>query len=153
MRKVDCMNSMWFWTRMGELSGFCTIHCKFWEFHLPSCELENGLRISCYLLKWWAFWLLGGCTWIFNCWFVHEWSFIIWNTKIQLLAKLQWGPMEKIACILLPVLEAVCTWLTSWIAFGGSTGAGLHSSGSCAFVGFCCFVFNWSWLLGVLQPD
>ena len=44
---------------------------------------KMALRISHYLHEWWAFWLLGGCTWIFNCVHVREWRrfHVIHNLK------------------------------------------------------------------------
>ena len=95
------------------------------------------------------FWLLGGCTWIFNCRHVCKWHRfrIIHNLKYKntFTSKMTMSVNGKTTCILLPAIEAVCTWLTSWIAFGGSTGAGLHSSGSwwsCWSAGLFLFVLD-----------
>ena len=97
--------------------------------------MENGVRISHYLHEWWAFWLVGGCTWIFNCAYVCKWYefCIIHNLKQKntfISNNMAMSVNGKTICILLLAVAAVCTWLTSWIAFGGSTGVGLCSSGS-----------------------
>ena len=56
----------------------------------------------------------------------------------------------KTICILLLAVAAVCTWLTSWIVFGGSTGEELRCSGSwwsCWSVDLFLFVLEWSTLI------
>ena len=71
------------------------------------------LRILHYLWEWWAFWLLGGCTWIFNCWHVHEWCgfHVIHNLKYKntFISKMTMSINGETTCILLPAIEAVCT--------------------------------------------
>ena len=68
---------------------------------------------------------------------------VIHNLKYKntMVSKITMKVNGKTACILLPGLEAVCTWLTSWVAVSGSTGAVLHSGGSCV-IEFNCFVFD-----------
>ena len=99
-----------------------------------SVNWKMALQISHYFRKLWAFWLLGGCTWIFNCAHVHEWRgfHVFHNLKYKntFISNIAMTVNGKTTSILLPAIEAVCTWLTSWIAFGGSTGARLHSGGS-----------------------
>ena len=41
---ANCVNFVWFVVTVGKLSRFCAICCKFWEFHSPWSESENGRR-------------------------------------------------------------------------------------------------------------
>ena len=74
---------------------------------------KMALRISHYLCEWGAFWLLGGCTWIFNCAHVHKWHgfCIIHNLKYKntFISNMAMSVNGKTICILLPAIEAVCT--------------------------------------------
>ena len=57
----------------------------------------------------------------------------------------------KTICILLLAVAAVCTWLTSWVALGGSIGVRLRSGGSwwsCSCGKLFLFVLDRSLLLG-----
>ena len=74
---------------------------------------------------------------------------VIHNLKYKntMVSKIIMRVNGKTAYILLPGLEAVCTWLTSWVMVSGSTRAVLRSGGSCV-IEFNCFVFDRSRLLG-----
>ena len=72
-----------------------------------------ALQILHYLWELWAFWLLGRCTWIFNCAHVRKWHgfCVIHNLKHKntFISNIAMSINGKTTCILLPAIEAVCT--------------------------------------------
>ena len=91
---------------MANWVGFAQFAVKFEGSIYHGANWNMALQISHYFQEWWAFWLLGGCTWIFNCWHVCEWRgfCIIHNLKYKntFISNMTMSVNGKTTCILIP---------------------------------------------------